>query len=118
MQIVYYDKKVGTYILPSGVKELLSGKSIEEQLNYYRVSHLGDLIYYAKDISQRKEFDNCYKVNEEQLLVSIIIDEGIIVGINLKTEYGVLALFLEQGIIINDDMDRRFLFIVPENFNN
>lgn len=118
MKIVNFDNKVGTYILPNGYKQLVNGKSIEQQLSYLRVSSLGDLIYYEKDFTLRKEFVNCYKVEQEELVESIIVDDNIVVGVNIKTSYGILALFVEQGLIINDDMQRRFLFIVPEDFKN
>lgn len=118
MNTVNYDKKVGTYILPNGYKQLVNGKSIEQQLSYLRISSLGDLIYYEKDFTLRKQFENCYKVEQEELVESIIVDDNIVVGVNIKTSYGVLALFIEQGLIINDDMQRRFLFIVPEDFKN
>ena len=116
MKTVNYDKNVGKYIMPEGFKEILIGKSIEEQLIHFVITFEGDYIYYQKDFNERKDNGKCLSINEVNEVDSLVIDDGVIVGVNVNTQYGLLTCFIEQGIIVSDDLKRVFLVCVSNDF--
>ena len=98
MEIREYNEKYGKYELPEGLFELLSGKSIEEQINHFRTSesyHLSNTYW-----SDRTEYGSLSRIDEDKEVKAIIVDNGIIVGVMVKN-YNTscdMACFVEDSV--------------------
>lgn len=98
MKTVEYTENLGKYTLPEGLFELLSGKSIEEQMNYFRTS--GSYRLSNTYWSDRTEYSSLSRIDEDDEVKAIIVDNGIIVGVMVK-DYNYsceVACFVEDSV--------------------
>ncbi|MBQ2809384.1 MAG: hypothetical protein IJF11_00660 [Clostridia bacterium] len=98
MEIREYDKSLGAYTLPNGLREALEGKSLEEQIPYFRTA---TYCHYSNTFwSERTEKGNLRRIDEDGEVKEIIVDNGIIVGVMVK-DYNFsknIPCFVEEGV--------------------
>lgn len=87
MKIVDYLAEFGTYSFPEGFKELLEGKSIIEQLNYFRISN-GYGFFFEPWRERKNSSARFLRVENSSDVKAVIVDKGLIVGAMVENEYG------------------------------
>ncbi len=97
MKVVKYIKEYGEYSFPDGLKELLQGKSIKEQLKYFRVSFSSN--FRSTYWQDRTELSGYIEVDKASDVKGIIVDNGLIVGAMIENEYGrSVPCFIDEGV--------------------
>lgn len=127
MKIVKYVKDFGEYSFPDGFKELLERKSVEEQLNYFRISN--GYGFFFEPWRQRKNSSARFiRVEKSCDVKGVIVDNGLIVGVMIENAYGKdEPCFIDRGVTTWDASDNNgagykercecAIFIaVPEDF--
>ena len=82
MKNVNYESRFGEYKMPSELYEQLKGLSIEEQLNYFRMSKSS--IYTNTFWSSRTQTGNAHSVLDDENFRGVIVDKDIVVGVLIK----------------------------------
>ena len=81
----YIAKYMDTYEMPEGLKDALRGKSLEEQLAYYRCTYnlrLAEKTGY--DLPVHEEYADLIKPQDLPIFLGAVVDEGLVVGVKLK----------------------------------
>ncbi len=127
MKIIKYKKDFGEYSFPEGFKEVLLGKSVEEQLKYFRITFMN--WYYDTPWQDRRYIRGCVDVKESSDVKAIIVDEDIVVGAMIENEYctdepcfidhGVCAWYARDnnGAGYKERIDYAFFMAVGEKFD-
>ncbi len=80
MKIVTYESSMGEYIMPEGFLDLIKGRSIEEQMNFYRMTS-----HYANakscDWRERRAAKWFTRLDQDSDVAALIVDNGLLVGI-------------------------------------
>lgn len=125
-KIVKYEKSFGEYSFPNGFKELLENKTIEEQLNYFRISN--GYGFFFEPWRERRNKASFIRVENSHDVKGIIVDNGLIVGTMIENDIGEEEpCFIDKGVTTWDASDNNgagykervecAIFIaVPENF--
>ena len=84
-KIVNYEKSMGEYTLPDGLREKLVGLETEEQVKFFRTSGVR-----RAGKTGWTESSTCYglTLDKDDDVRGIIVDDGIIVGVLLNDEIG------------------------------
>ena len=106
MTYTQYDETLhGTLSYPEGVPALLEGRSLEEQLRFFRI---GNGIYRKEAVALRRksEWHFSCPLQEEARIQSLLVSDGKIAGVMVKNCHGeVLPCLPEQGYIVRDDSE-------------
>lgn len=86
MKIVNYEKSFGEYKFPEGFEELLSGRSIEEQMAFFRTTSKDS--YTVTGWRERTYSDGYYKLDKSMDVLALIVDDGKLVGVMVENENG------------------------------
>ncbi|MBO7171093.1 MAG: hypothetical protein J6W28_07960 [Clostridia bacterium] len=86
MDFVPYEEKMGKYTLPNGLKEMLSGLSLEEQMPYFFTSEYRT--FENSGFSSRTDGGDLTPLADSREVKALITDGGIIVGCMMRNEYG------------------------------
>jgi hypothetical protein len=109
MNMIEYQAEFGDIVFPDGFEQKLSGKTIEEQMAFYRIEEVCLLSSYSygelDSRSQRKlthELDKCHDVEE------LIIKNGLLVGVTIRdyannTQICLPGQYVTTYIAIDDD---------------
>ena len=84
-KIVKYEKSFGEYTFPEGFKELLENKSVEEQLNYFRISN-GYGFFFEPWRERKNSSARFIKIEDSVDVKGIIVDNGLIVGALIEND--------------------------------
>ena len=104
MEIYSYDKKMGIYSLPDKLKEALLGASIEEQLEYFRVTENSTVSKTGFGSTTSPRYAE--RLEENYYVRGVITDNGIIVGAMVKNEFGSTSpLFLGKCVCVYSASD-------------
>ena len=126
-QVMYQDN-YGPVEYPEQFEELINGRSIEEQLEFYRI---GCGVYRHQMLNERRksEYDYSCKLEDEKAVKSIIVKDGKIAGVMISDVHGkIIPCMVENGYCItdNDEPDGsgyksfvlyRYLICVPSEFD-
>lgn len=128
MKIVKYKESLGEYTLPEGFREQLDGLSIEEQLEYFRVSAVSTVEKTGWGTQTQK---SAYKrLSEEKRVTGIIVDGEIVVGAMIKDFLGYeSSCFFNKRILVYSASDNNgagytevedylYLVAIPKNSEN
>lgn len=117
---------ISDIIYPENFNDTLSGLSIEEQMNRFRVTESIDL--YDTAWKKRTPDMGAYKkLEESEAVKSIVVSDGFIVGVMIENYLGWEELCMpEENICIRctDDSDSGYaedyisLICVSENFDS
>lgn len=106
MTYTQYDETLhGTLSYPEGFPALLEGRSLEEQLRFFRI---GNGVYRSEPVTQRRKCACHYScpLQEEARIQSLLVSDGKIAGVMVKNCRGeVLPCLPEQGYIVRDDSE-------------
>ena len=103
MNIVPYEERFGEVKFPEGFEALLTGKSLEEQLEHYRIAETTG--YTMTDWRERKTARYC-RVDRCGDVRGLIVKDGLLVGVMICNEYGRLqACMPEEGVCTYDSDD-------------
>ncbi len=127
MKIIEYKNEFGEYSFPEGFREVLEGKSVEEQLKYFRITFIN--WYYDTPWQDRRYRRGCVKIQENTDVRAIIVDNGVIVGAMIENEYCKdEPCFIDCGVCTwsasdnngagyKERIDYAFFMAVSENFD-
>ena len=97
MKIVSYEKKMGEYTLPDGLREALCGRPIEEQTEFYRGT--GSTQYERTAWTSRTETVAGKRLADCSEVLALIVDEGLLVGVIVENDCGnEQACFADCGV--------------------
>ena len=126
MKIINYEEKFGKYSFPEGFKERLRGRSIEEQMNFYRTTEYSS--YTITSWSERTTKSGYCRLEDTRDVKALIVDGDLLVGAMILddcnrevpcfAEECVCTYYAEDnngaGYKIREDY--LYLVCVPENF--
>ncbi len=86
MNFIEYKEEFGELYFPDGFTLKLIGKSLDEQMEYFRLAEKMILTEYSYgEIESQKVQNNLSKLNEHKDCKALIVKEGIIVGVMIQT---------------------------------
>ena len=103
-QVMYQDS-YGTVDYPEQFEQLIEGRSIEEQLSFFR---MGCGIYRRQPLYERRAnpYDYSCKLDDDKAVKSIIVKDGKIVGVMVSDVNGeIVPCMVEKGYCIRDDVE-------------
>lgn len=80
-----YQAEFGEVNLPEGFEDKLRGKSLEEQMEFYRITksiRISSTSYGKLD--EESIAERCYKLNEYEKVKGLIARDGILVGVRME----------------------------------
>jgi len=86
MKIVAYEESFGEYRFPEGFEELLQGKTIEEQMEYYRTTEYSR--YAMTGWRERTSLSGYRKLENTPDVRALIVRDGILVGVMMCNDCG------------------------------
>ena len=134
MKITDYSSDLGEYVLPEGLREVLVGKSIEEQMRYFGIACVPQFASQVRwDGPCDREFLDCRirKLDADDYVCGVIVDAGVIVGVEIESPYeGHKVSLLEDrtyGVCVYSASDNngagykeyteyRFLVVFPKGY--
>ena len=87
MDIIDYVPEFGEYSLPEGLREELTGKTIEEQMRYFGTACFYDVALsmgWGKPRNPEME-RRVYRMGQDEYVLGVIVDGGIIVGLYINS---------------------------------
>ena len=127
MKIVRYVKEFGEYSFPEGFKDLLVGKSVDEQLNYFRISN-GYGFFFEPWRERKNSSARFLRVENSCDVKAVIVDKDLVVGVMINDyQCTNVPCFIDKGVTTWDASDNNgagykercecAIFIaVPEDF--
>lgn len=116
INVVEYTEKFGAYTMPEGAEDVLRALPIEEQTKYFAIE-----VTSSKSSSYRDSLKSSYDTK------SVIVNDGIIVGIMISNDYGrVVPCFIGETVCTWDSSDNngagyksrtdyaKLLYVVPK----
>ena len=86
MKVYNYEKKFGGYAMPSELKAILAQLSLEEQIEYFRVTE--SYTVSKTGFGSSRSGERVEKLGENEYVLGVICDGGMIVGAMIKNECG------------------------------
>lgn len=79
-----YRQEFGEVVFPEGFEEKMKGKSIEEQMEFFRIKETckREETSYG-EVDSSATWDRYYRLNEYRMLIGIIVKDGILVGVRM-----------------------------------
>ena len=100
MQIYKYNKEyMGDYSMPEGLREVLVGKSVEEQLKYYRYTYslrLANITAYDKPTPE--DTDGLYELDRLDILLGAVVDGDLVVGIKVQCSGSQESCLIDKAV--------------------
>ena len=97
MNIIPYEEKFGAVNLPEGFMEKLEGKTIEEQMKYYRTTCVSR--YSISGWKERVNNGYVLTVDKDRDVRALIVKDGILVGVMIVCDTGSeVPLFAEENV--------------------
>ena len=130
MTYTQYDETLhGKLSYPEGFPELLEGRSLEQQLRFFRI---GNGIYRNEPVTQRRKCACHYScpLQDDKRVEAILLCENRVAGVLVRNCHGkVVPCLPEQGYIVRDDSELdgsgykehqlfRYLICVSEAFDS
>lgn len=130
MTYTQYDETLhGKFSYPEGFPELLEGRSLEQQLRFFRI---GNGIYRNEPVTQRRKCACHYScpLQDDERVEAVLLCENRVAGVLVRNCHGkVLPCLPEQGYIVRDDSELdgsgykehqlfRYLLCVSEAFDS
>ena len=89
MKTIEYKTEFGKIELPDGFEQKLSGKKLEEQMDFYRISVVTTIEKYSYgDLDSKNVREKTVKLEECDDFRGLVVKDEIIVGVILKTILG------------------------------
>ena len=89
MKTIAYEEKFGEIEFPEGFEEKLRGKSIEEQMKYYRISTSSTFSRTSYgEVDSQKVFENTKSLDEDKHCIGLVVKDGLLVGVLIKEWWG------------------------------
>ena len=106
MNYVAYDENLhGKLTYPEGFAELLTGLSLEQQMEYFRI---GNGVYLRQNFLKRRKSDGNYSqsIQNSEYVESVIVCNNMIAGVMVKNCHNRIVPCLPEGwFIIRDDSE-------------
>lgn len=127
MTIVNYEEKFGKVNFPEGFEEKLSNLSVEEQMEYYRVTCFSK--YSVTDWKERTYEGSAVRLDRDSDVKALIVKGGILVGVMILddcnrevpclAEESVCTYYSSDnnGAGYKERIEYTYLICVSENFN-
>lgn len=86
MKIVAYEERFGEIKFPEGFAEKLAGKSLEEQMDCYRITESATLARtaYGKITDERTTELGAYALDRFDRFEGLVVKDGLLVGVLIK----------------------------------
>lgn len=81
--LIDYEESFGEVKFPEGFLEKLQGKSIEEQMEYFRIS---DSSYYSIFEGRDRAYSGCMSLEKSHYIQALVVRDGIIVGAKIADD--------------------------------
>lgn len=89
MKTIAYEEKFGEIKFPAGFEEKLRGKSLEEQMDCYRITNsitLSSTSYGELDKQQLRE--RTRSLEEDKDCTGLVVKDGLLVGVLIRPFWG------------------------------
>ena len=128
MKIINYEEKFGQYSFPEGFEEGLRGRSVEEQMKFYRTTEYSS--YSLTNWSQRTTKSGYRRLEDTREVKALIVKDGLLVGVMILddcnrevpcfAEERICTYYAEDnnGAGYKTREDYLYLVCVPENFED
>ena len=126
MKIINYEEKFGKYSFPEGFEKRLRGRSVEEQMKFYRTTEYSS--YSLTNWSQRTTKSGYRRLEDTREVKALIVKDGLLVGVMILDDCNrEVPCFAEERICTYYAEDNNgagykiredylYLVCVPENF--
>ena len=85
MKIEKYQAEFGEINFPEGFEDKLKGKSLEEQMEFFRITESSCVARTSYgQIDKETMTEYCYKLNEYKKVIGLIESDGILVGVRIQ----------------------------------
>ncbi len=85
MKVEKYQSGSGEVNFPKGFEEKLKGKSIEEQMDFYRITESRQLARTSYgQVDKETVTKRCYKLTEYENVKGLVVRDGILVGVRMN----------------------------------
>ncbi len=101
MKTEKYQLKFGEINFPEGFEEKLKGKTLEEQMKFYRItasSRTADIPYGKLDAETIEE--SCYSLSEYKAITGLIELDGILVGVRIHSWWDRVMMHEEDTSVL------------------
>ena len=89
MKTIEYTTEFGQIIFPDGFEQKLSGRNLEEQMDCYRITIETTISKYSYgELDSKDVMEETVKFEECDDFRGLVVKDGIIVGIILKSLFG------------------------------
>ncbi len=89
MKTIEYTTEFGQIIFPDGFEQKLSGRNLEEQMDCYRITIETTISEYSYgELDSKDVMEETVKFEECDDFRGLVVKDGIIVGIILKSLFG------------------------------
>ena len=89
MKTIEYTTEFGQIIFPDGFEQKLSGRNLEEQMDCYRITIETTICEYSYgELDSKDVMEETVKFEECDDFRGLVVKDGIIVGIILKSLFG------------------------------
>lgn len=89
MKTIEYKTEFGQIIFPDGFEQKLSGRNLEEQMDCYRITIETTISEYSYgELDSKDVMEETVKFEECDDFRGLVVKDGIIVGIILKSLFG------------------------------
>ena len=83
--IIEYKEDYGKIAFPEGFSEKLRGKSLEEQMEYYRITQSASLASTAYgEVTSEQKRSRTWKLDAYPEWTGLVVKEGMIVGVLIR----------------------------------
>ena len=126
MKIINYEEKFGKILFPEGFEDVLKGLSVEEQMEFYRVTCYS--VYSQSNWKERTYKGYALRLDKDRDVTALIVKDGILVGIMILNdsnrevpclaEESVCTYYSSDnnGAGYKERIEYTKLICVPENF--
>ena len=108
MKIYQYEEKYGKYEFPEKLKQLLEGKTVEEQIKYFRTTEywrIANKISFDMDINEYSE-QHLKGILNNEYVEGVIVDNGVVIGLMVNGWYKELrTCFMNKSALIYSASD-------------
>ncbi len=101
MKTEQYRPDFGEVKFPEGFEEKLKGKSIEEQMNFYRITESRQLARTSYgQVDKETVTKRCYKLTEYENVEGLVVRDGILVGVRMTDWWNSGQAVLPYGCVL------------------
>lgn len=85
MKVINYEEKMGKYVMPEGLYDILRPLSVEEQIEYFAIASSST---FSRTGWGDRHVSNYRKIENEGCVLGVIVDDGVIVGGMIRDAVG------------------------------